>query len=107
MSVRTLGAYLFFGLLIGLPFIPLLFFINGKNYPFKIWYAIDVFICTIAHGTHKRTISGWTGQHMNTHKRFHYQAKLIDWLLRKCGDKRNHCFRAYHSELLQGLVSNG
>jgi len=104
-SVRTLLAYVITGLFVCIPFLVLLPFIGRKGYAFEVWLAIDVFICTIAHGTRYRTISGWTGQHMLTHNRYYLQAIIIDWLLQKLGDAPNHCLRAYQHEKAKGLVN--
>jgi len=102
--LRTLFAYLVIGLLIATWFIPLLFFINKSAYSFRVWFAIDVLICTVAHGTYRRTISGWTGQYMSLKPRYAYQAKVIDTILKLCGDGDDHCLRAYRWERMQGLI---
>ena len=68
---------------------------SGNGYCKRQWFAIDVLAATTLHGTFRRTISGWTGQHMESKKRYMYQAKVIDWLAIKFGDTPNHCYRAY------------
>lgn len=105
-TIRTLLTYLILGLPLLLIFGCLLPFINSTtmNYPFKVWFAIDVAICAIAHNTYRRSISGWTGQHALTKKRYYYQAKIIDFILVLCGDSPDHCYRSYLWELKQGLV---
>jgi len=103
--LRTLSAYLIIGAFIGLPFAVLLPFIRRSSYAFRVWYAIDVFICTVAHGTENRTISGWTGEHINNSTRYRIQAQVIDFILRQTGDAPNHCKRAYEWELREGKIS--
>lgn len=102
--LRTLLAYLVIGVLLGLFCIPLLPFMEKDNYAFNVWYSLDVAICTIAHGTKLRTISGWSGQHALTKKRYRLQAKVIDFLAFCAGDGKNHCYRAYVWELEMGFV---
>lgn len=103
-ALRTLFAYLVIGLIVGVWFTPLLPWVKKNNYAFRIWFSIDVMVCTVAHGTYRRTISGWSGQFMSTKPRYRKQAKVIDLLLRLCGDTADHCLRAYQWELKQGLV---
>jgi len=103
-SLRTLLSYLVLGTFFGGLCLPLLPFIFENNMPFRIWYLIDVLICTVAHNTYMRTISGWTGQHMSSKKRYCYQAKVIDWLAQLVGDTSNHCFRQYRWEIKKGYV---
>ena len=67
----------------------------GNQYCKRQWFALDVLAATTLHGTFRRTISGITGQHMDSKKRYMYQAKVIDWLAIKFGDAPNHCYRAY------------
>jgi len=102
----TLIEYVLIGILagfFGLPFLP---FISKKrrNIPFRVWYLIDVTICTIVHNTSMRTISGWTGQHRNHLKRFEYLASLIDWLFEVIAKEKNHCALAYRYERAKGYV---
>lgn len=103
--LRTLLGYVLIGLPALLVFGWLLPFIDvkQKNYAFNIWYAIDVAVCAIAHNTYKRSISGWTGQHMHTKPRYKYQAMIIDFLLKKV-DGPDHCWRVYTQELSRGYV---
>ena len=103
-SLRTLFSYLILGVVFGGSCSPLLPFMNKNNLPFRIWYLIDLLTCTVAHDTSMRTISGWTGQHMATKKRYYYQAKVIDWLAELFGDKPEHCLRAFVWERKQGFV---
>lgn len=103
-ALRQLLGYLIFGLgLLVTPFgwyyllhFP---FINKNIYSFNIWYALDVLACTVCHKTHKRTISGWTGQHMAATKRYRIQATVIDYLFYE-----NHCRDEYLKELRMGYV---
>ena len=81
-----------------------LFFVRDGNYAFYVWYSIDVTICSIAHGTVNRTISGWTGEHATKSKRYMYQAKLIDYFAFVFGDGWSHCERAYIWEKSKGYV---
>jgi hypothetical protein len=71
-----------------------------------VWIWFDRLVCTVAHGTWKRTISGWTGQHMtNKNKpRYMYQAKVIDWCAELVGDSPQHSHRAYVWEKACGYV---
>lgn len=101
---RTLFSYLILGVVFGGICAPLLPFISKQNLPFRIWYLIDVLICTVAHNTNMRTVSGWTGQHMQNKKRYQHQAAVIDFIARLVGDKPNHCARAYKWEQTQGLT---
>jgi len=103
-TIRTLLSYLVIGLVFGGICSPLLFFMKGDNLPFRIWFIIDLLICTIAHNTDMRTVSGWTGQHMHNKKRYYYQAKVIDWLAEVAGDGPNHCYRAFQWEVKKGRV---
>ena len=76
----------------------------GNRYCLRQWFALDVLAATTLHGTFRRTISGITGQYMNTKKRYRYQAKFIDWLAIKFGDTPNHCYRAYLYEKHLNLI---
>lgn len=61
---------------------------------------LDIFACHVFHNTgSKRTISGWTGQHMHLSKRYHYQAKVIDF-----GFGKGHCELTFKSEQVKGQV---
>lgn len=97
-------AYTLLNTPLGVFFLALFPLIGRYEYCFNIWHTIDVLICSILHGTHKRTISGWTGQHAQKYKRYYYQAKVIDFLAELAGDGLNHCHRAYLHELKKGLV---
>ena len=108
-SVRQLLGYLIIGYLllntpIGVFFLAQFPLIGRFEYCFRTWLAIDVLLCTILHGTKRRTISGWTGQHMDKYKRYYYQALVIDGLAKLVGDGEHHCKRAFLSEKQQGLV---
>ncbi|MGK0272145.1 MAG: hypothetical protein ACI88H_002811 [Cocleimonas sp.] len=70
-----------------------------------VWIWFDRLVCTIAHGTWKRTISGWTGQHMKNKPRYKHQAKIIDWCAELVGDEPIHSMRAYIWEKSKGLVN--
>lgn len=100
--LRTLFAYLIIGLFVGAPFSVFLPYIRSNKYAFRVWYAIDVFICTVAHGTNERTISGWTGEHMKTKTRYRIQGRVINFILRLTGDSPQHCERAYAWEIKKG-----
>lgn len=101
---RTFLSYLFIGGVFGGVCSPLLPFMKDNNLPFRLWLLIDLLVCTVAHNTDMRTVSGWTGQHMKTKKRYAYQAKVIDWLAELVGDGPNHCERAYQWEISMGRV---
>jgi hypothetical protein len=101
---RTFLTYLFLGGIFGGICSPLLPFIKENNLPFRIWLLLDLLICTIAHNTDMRTVSGWTGQHMKTKPRYQRQAKVIDLLAELVGNGPNHCFRAYQWEIKMGRV---
>lgn len=103
-TIRTLFSYLFLGVTLGGVCSPLLFFMKGNNMPFRIWFLLDLLICTVAHNTNMRTVSGWTGQHMQQKKRYYYQAKVIDGLAKLFGDSPNHCARAFRWEIKKGRV---
>lgn len=90
--------------LVGVFFIVQLPLVFKFDYCRFCWLMLDMTICTIIHGTYMRTISGWTGQHMDKYKRYQYQAAVIDWLLEKMGDSKNHCKRAYEYELSKKYV---
>jgi hypothetical protein len=104
-TIRTLLTYALLGLPAFILFGWLIPFINveKRNYAFVVWFAIDIAICSISHGTYRRSISGWTGQKMHTHKRYQLQAKFIDFLLKKI-DGPHHCYRSYLTEKAQGLA---
>lgn len=100
-----LVAYLLLNTPLGVFFLLQFLFIKKYKYAFYTWYALDVLICHICHGTGiKRTISGWTGQHMHKYKRYYYQAIVIDWLLELLGDGPNHSLRTFNNEKKQGFV---
>ena len=104
-TLRQLFGYLIFGLLLlltplGWYFLAHLPFIWKNNYSLFIWYALDGLACTVCHKTHKRTISGWTGQHMKAKLRYKYQARFIDMIFGK-----DHCLHEYQKELKYGYVA--
>lgn len=103
--LRTLFAYLFLGVMVGAPFLLLLPYVRRSEYVFRVWYTIDVLICTVAHGTTERTISGWTGEHMKTSTRYLVQGRVINFILRLTGDAPLHCERAYEWEIRQGKTT--
>jgi len=109
-TVRQLAGYLFVGTLLntyaGYALLLLLPFIKVNKYCYIAWLSFDVFVCTVCHGTVGRSISGWTGQYQEQYKRYHYQARLIDWSFEKMGDKPNHCKRVFKAELAAGKVTN-
>jgi hypothetical protein len=100
--LRTLFAYLFLGVMVGTAFLPLLPFIRRSEYAFRVWYTIDVLICSVSHGTTERTISGWTGEHMQASTRYLVQGRVINFILRLTGDSPLHCERAYEWEVRKG-----
>lgn len=87
---------------VGLPtlilLLPTAFWFNKSKTIKSIWIWFDRLVATVVHFTWKRTISGITGQYMNTKKRYHYQAKVIDKLAVLFGDDKDHCYRAYRWE---------
>lgn len=107
---RTLLAYVLLGLSLILSPLGWFFLLTGvgcflrNKYCFKVWYQVDVLLCTMAHGTKLRTISGWSGQHAYL-KRYLYQRRVIDFLAKLCGDGPNHCQRAFEWEREQGWVT--
>jgi hypothetical protein len=75
-------------------------FMRKYDYCLSTWYIIDILACHCCHGTGaKRSISGWTGQHMKTKRRYHYQARLIDFAFGK-----GHCWNEYQRETGQGYT---
>lgn len=64
------------------------------------WFWLDVGICSLVYGTHRRTISGVTGQKMlhSNRKYWKVQGAIIDFLARLVGDDKDHCVRAYEWE---------
>lgn len=61
---------------------------------------IDILACHCIHKTgFKRSISGWTGQHMDSKKRYYYQSVVIDF-----GFGKNHCRQEYRKEKNRGHV---
>lgn len=90
---------------VGVYYVACAFFaLFGNTYALNQWYTVDVLAATLIHGTRERTISGITGQYMDSKKRYYYQAKVIDWLAELFGDEPNHCHRAYLWELNSGYV---
>lgn len=81
-----------------------LFALLRNRYALIVWISLDYMACAVCHGVLLRTISSWTGQHMNQSKRYRYQAYLIDWLAELFGDLPNHCEREYQIDLKRGLV---
>jgi hypothetical protein len=104
-ALRQLLGYAFFAYLLldtplGVFFLVQFLFIKKYPYCFYTWYVLDIFACHVFHSTgSKRTISGWTGQHMHKSRRYYYQAKVIDF-----GFGKDHCFNTYLSELEKGNV---
>ena len=89
-------------LIVGLPILILLsptalLFKRSKKIR-NLWIWFDRLVATVVHFTWKRTISGITGQYMNTKPRYKYQARVIDELATWFGDTRKHCYRAYRWE---------
>lgn len=106
-TIRTLATYLLVAFMLfwdyyGLFFILQFPFIRVNKYCFSTWYVIDVLVCHVAHGTgSRRSISGWTGQHMSSKKRYMWQSKLIDLAFGK-----NHCQLEYVKERDRGYVKD-
>ena len=114
-SIRTLFSYVLAVSFIFSPFIPCgeyigyvvaTFFliqlplIRQYDYCLSTWYIIDILACHCVHATGtKRTISGWTGQHMQKYKRYYYQAKVIDLIFGE-----GHCERELIKERNKGYV---
>ena len=104
-ALRQLVGYAFFGYLIlgtplGVFFLVQFFFISKYRYCFYTWYILDIFACHVFHDTgSKRTISGWTGQRMKRYRRYHYQAKAIDFAFGK-----DHCIKEFERERAKGYV---
>ncbi len=112
---KNLIGYLFVAFFLFSPFVPygnyigylLAFFflsqlplIRKYDYCLSTWYLIDILACHCIHKTgHKRSISGWTGQHMKKLRRYHYQAKGIDFIFGE-----GHCWREYLREKAKGYV---
>ena len=108
-SIRTLFSYVLAVSFVISPFIPYgqyigylvaSFFlvqfplIRKYEYCLSTWYIVDVLACHCVHGTGtKRSISGWTGQHMHSKKRYHYQAKVIDFAFGE-----GHCWNEFLKE---------
>ncbi len=103
-ALRTLFCYVILGLFLALPAAPLLPFIGVSEWVFNGWLAIDITICTWAHNTKNRSISGWAGQHKNNHKRYFYIACVIDFIFKLLTKEKNHCYNAYLGELKEGFV---
>jgi len=113
--LKNLAGYLFVAFFVLSPFVPgghyvgyilALFFliqlpsINQCDYCLSTWYLIDVLACHCIHKTGRnRSISGWTGQHMTTKKRYYYQAKVIDFIFGK-----DHCLQEFQREKAKGYV---
>lgn len=92
--------YIFLSTPLGVFFLPQFFLIKKYPYCFCTWYVLDIFACHVFHNTgSKRTISGWTGQHMYKYKRYYYQSKVIDF-----GFGENHCINTFISEKKKGYV---
>jgi hypothetical protein len=106
-AIRQLLVYLISGLLICLnPYLLYLFTqVKKLRKAYYSWLLIDRLICTIAHNTFKRTISGWSGQWAEQGvKRYVIQAKVIDFLAYKFSGEVGHCKHAYEWELKNGWV---
>jgi len=90
----------YIGYILALFFLLQLPFIRKYDYCLSTWYLIDILACHCIHKTgDKRSISGWTGQHMATLPRYRYQAYLIDFALGK-----DHCLQEYQKEKAKGHV---
>ena len=74
--------------------------LKRSQYCFNTWLILDVLVCNLCHrtGVH-RTLSGYTGQHMYTVKRYYIQAKFIDFIFGK-----NHCSNEFKEERRKGYV---
>lgn len=97
-AVWQLCTYLSVGLPIFLVLLITAPFIGRSNTVLNVWIWFDRLVATVVHFTWKRTISGLTGQYMTKKLRYKYQAKVIDFLAKLCGDTPNHCERAYRWE---------
>lgn len=114
-AIRTLFSYVIAVSFIFSPFIPCgeyigyaiaAFFliqlplIRKYDYCLSTWYIVDILACHCVHATGaKRSISGWTGQHMHEYKRYYYQSKVIDLLFGE-----GHCEREFTRERTNGYV---
>ena len=103
-ALRTLFCYVILGVLLALPALPLLPFIGKSGWALNGWLSIDITICSWAHGTRYRSISGWVGQFMHTKRRYGVVAKVIDFIFEKITGEVNHCFNTYLNELKKGFV---
>lgn len=103
-TLRTLISYLLVAFFLLTPFgwifLAQLPFIGVSRYCHHTWYVIDILVCHVCHNTGpKRTISGWTGQYMNSKKRYRYQSRVIDFMFGK-----GHCWQEYQHEKSKGYV---
>jgi hypothetical protein len=103
-ALRTLVCYLVLGLLLALPALPLLPFIGKSAWALNGWLSIDITICSWAHGTRYRSISGWVGQFMYSKRRYKVVAKVIDVIFEQLTGETDHCFNTYLHEVKQGFV---
>ena len=78
----------------------------GNRFWLSQLHSLDIMICSFVHGTFRRTISGYTGQHAKSKRRYRIAEIVIDWLAIKFGDEPRHCCRAHINELKMGLIVN-
>lgn len=102
LALRTLLVYVFLGLPMAVIIAPTLPYAGTYPMLFNLWIWVDRRVCTWAHGTKMRTISGYTGARMGTHKRFLITGTVINLLARCVGDGANHCQRADAWEIKNG-----
>jgi len=96
-TIRTLLCYLLCGILLITPFIVLSFpALFGNNWAFNCLYSLDIFICSLCHGTRLESISA-RSYRLRNDKRYYYQMRFID-LLAKPFDGKEHCRRAFKWE---------
>lgn len=82
--------------------------LGGVKEGFNVMHSLDVQAASFIHGTHRRTISGITGERAELgEKRYLWQARFIDRLAKLFGDDENHCYRAWQSEQHLGECNNG
>jgi hypothetical protein len=105
-TLRTLLSYLFLGLFLAAPALPLLPFIGVSQWALNGWHAIDVTICSWAHGTRYRSISGWAGQHQQDKRRYYYIAVFVDAIFLFLAKEVDHCRNTFLDEKSKGLVKD-
>lgn len=104
LMVWQLTSYVVIGLPIFMIIWPSAFYVDNSRTIYKLWLWYDRLICTCAHFTWMRTISGITGERAQKSLRYEYQERFIDWGARKLGDGVFHCYRAYLWEQSKGFT---